>query len=46
MRRQRRCLLCGQAFASEGAHERVCAPCKETETWRSGRAATHGHIAW
>lgn len=33
---QRPCLCCGHPFASEGAHNRVCGPCKHTDGWRSG----------
>jgi len=31
---QRRCLKCDRMFPSEGAHHRVCDPCKWTEDWR------------
>lgn len=27
-RTQRACLCCGRKFASEGAHHRLCAPCR------------------
>jgi tRNA(Ile2) C34 agmatinyltransferase TiaS len=32
----RRCLMCGETFKSEGAHNRICPKCKLTRTWRSG----------
>ncbi len=45
-RRRRRCLMCRVPFESAGAHERVCAACKESEDWRDAAAATQGHTAW
>jgi len=44
--RCRPCLACGERFASEGPHERICPPCKDTEEWRDLAAATGGHILW
>jgi hypothetical protein len=43
---RRSCLACGQGFASDGPHERICAPCKDTEEWRDLAAAAQGHILW
>lgn len=34
--RDRRCLMCGDDFASEGAHNRICGKCKSSRTWRQG----------
>lgn len=34
--RGRKCLMCGGAFESEGAHNRICRKCKLTRTWREG----------
>jgi hypothetical protein len=31
---QRKCLCCGKAFFSEGAHHRICDNCKATEIFR------------
>ena len=44
--RRRACLACGQGFASDGPHERICGPCKDTEEWRDLAAAAQGHILW
>lgn len=33
---QRPCLCCGNPFDSDGKHNRVCDPCKNTDGWRSG----------
>ncbi len=44
--RRRSCLACRQSFDSDGPHERVCAPCKDTEEWRDLAAAAKGHILW
>ena len=44
--RRRSCLACGQGFASDGPHERICGPCKDTEEWRDLAAAAKGHILW
>ena len=44
--RRRPCLCCGERFASGGAHERICGPCKDTEEWRDLAAAARGHILW
>ena len=43
---RRACLSCGERFASEGPHERICGPCKDTEEWRDLAAAARGHILW
>lgn len=32
----RRCLRCAEAFRSEGAHNRVCDRCKESDDWQTG----------
>ncbi len=37
-RKARRCLMCGAAFQSEWAGERVCPRCKQTAAWRQGVA--------
>lgn len=29
------CLMCGKKFESEGAHNRICKPCKAGAAWRS-----------
>jgi hypothetical protein len=34
----RACTMCRERFLSEGIHNRVCLPCKETEVWRYGGA--------
>ncbi len=36
---RRRCLRCREWFASEGAHNRICEPCKESRQWREAAAA-------
>lgn len=36
---KRKCLMCGDSFASTGAHNRVCKRCKSTQAWREGRDA-------
>jgi len=28
--------MCGEIFASEGAHNRVCRRCRSTRAWRDG----------
>ena len=38
--RQRKCLMCGAAFASDGAHNRICPSCKLSRTWRDGLGDT------
>ncbi|MDP2207042.1 MAG: hypothetical protein Q8K65_12140 [Alphaproteobacteria bacterium] len=35
---RRSCLSCGNSFASEGPHNRVCAGCKTGKVWKSGDA--------
>lgn len=35
-RKDRRCLMCGSQFSSEGAGERVCRKCKTRPAWQSG----------
>lgn len=35
-RKIRLCLMCGQAFPSEWAGERICKACKSTTVWRTG----------
>ncbi|MCB2101241.1 MAG: hypothetical protein KDE22_10255 [Rhodobacterales bacterium] len=37
--KNRACLMCGDTFKSEGAHNRICRKCKETKTWREGRSS-------
>ena len=32
----RKCLMCGDQFASEGVHNRICKKCKSTNAWRRG----------
>jgi len=32
----RRCLVCGEDFRSEGAHNHVCKRCKTSQAWRQG----------
>ncbi len=32
----RKCLMCGEAFESQWAGERVCKSCKSTAAWRTG----------
>ena len=32
---ERKCLMCGNPFQSEGAHNRICADCKSTRAWRT-----------
>lgn len=32
----RKCLCCSKEFKSEGIHNRVCDPCKNTSAWRGG----------
>ncbi len=34
--RLRRCLLCGETFASAGPHNRICKRCKSSQVWRQG----------
>jgi hypothetical protein len=34
----RSCLCCRRAFASAGAHERICRACKDSEEWLAGAA--------
>ena len=34
--KERRCLMCGIKFPSEGAHNRICRRCKSTVAWRQG----------
>lgn len=36
--RTRPCMKCGNAFHSEGVHNRVCNGCKEGDDWRMGGA--------
>lgn len=33
----RSCLMCGEAFESAWAGERICASCKSRSRWRTGR---------
>ncbi len=39
--RPRKCLMCGNQFVSEGAHNRVCKKCKGTNAWRFGEPPAH-----
>ncbi len=32
----RRCLLCGETFASAGPYNRICKRCKSSQVWRQG----------
>ncbi len=34
--RLRRCLLCGETFASAGPYNRICKRCKSSQVWRQG----------
>ena len=34
--KERRCLVCGLQFLSEGPGERVCRKCKTKPSWRTG----------
>ena len=36
VRKERKCLMCGTRFESDGAHNRICPKCKSTEAWRRG----------
>lgn len=38
--RERQCLMCGEGFVSEGAHNRICGKCKSSRTWRAGSPVT------
>ena len=43
VRTRRRCLMCRQAFTSDGAGHRVCKTCKATPAWRAGTdGGAHG----
>ena len=33
------CLMCGDGFRSEGAHNRICPRCKLSRRWREGGAS-------
>ncbi|SMH62563.1 hypothetical protein [Azospirillum agricola] len=39
--RQRRCLCCGEDFASEGPGNRVCRSCKDTVDYQSSQMTSH-----
>ncbi len=39
----RKCLMCGETFASEGPHNRICSRCKLTRTWREGDVECAAH---
>ena len=39
----RRCLMCRQAFPSEGPHNRVCPRCKASRSWHEGETAYPTH---
>ena len=41
---QRACLRCREAFASEGAGNRVCPRCKHTERWSGSEPVEHAYI--
>ncbi len=32
----RRCLMCGDFFPSQGAHNRICSRCRSSQRWRDG----------
>jgi|tagenome__1003787_1003787.scaffolds.fasta_scaffold20485572_3 hypothetical protein len=34
-RKTRKCLCCGDTFASAGPGHRICSPCKELDAWSS-----------
>lgn len=38
-KKARKCLMCGDRFASTHYGERVCSACKGTAAWREGQAA-------
>ncbi len=41
--RDRRCLMCRQAFPSDGPHNRLCPRCKGSSSWREGEMAYSTH---
>ncbi len=36
MHQTRRCLSCGDDFASHGPGNRICLPCKDLDGWKAG----------
>lgn len=36
MRQTRRCLSCGDDFASHGPGNRICSSCKDLDGWKAG----------
>lgn len=40
----RKCLMCGDWFESEGAHNRICHRCKSTRAWREGALDCTTHL--
>jgi uncharacterized paraquat-inducible protein A len=41
--RNRRCLMCGERFRSDGPHHRICPRCKLSRRWREGDMAYPTH---
>lgn len=37
------CLMCGDGFRSEGAHNRICPRCKLSRRWREGGVSYASH---
>ena len=33
---ERRCLMCQDAFRSEGIHNRICRRCRGSQPWKDG----------
>ena len=42
-KRARKCLMCGEAFGSDGPHNRICPRCKISRRWREGETAYTEH---
>jgi ribosomal protein S27AE len=40
--KQRECLMCGTAFASQWSGERICGKCKSSSAWRGGVVSAPG----
>jgi len=40
--KQRECLMCGTAFASQWSGERICGKCKSSSAWRGGVGISSG----
>ena len=39
----RTCLMCGDAFRSDGVHNRICPRCKLSRRWREGGTSYSSH---